>query len=57
MCRSLHTMTRLLGFVKMAIMRTVVIVATVAMGAAQLIWRVMRPPKQPALAQEWTADE
>jgi len=50
-------MTRLVGFVKMSIMRTVVIFATVAIAAAQMMWRVMRPPKLPAFAMEWTADE
>lgn len=52
MSRSQHTMTRPLGFVKMSIMRTVLIVATIAMGAAQLMWRVMRT-NQPALAPAW----
>ena len=33
------------------------IVATVAFGAAQLVWRVMRPSRQPASVTEWTADE
>ena len=56
-CRLIRTMTRLVGFVKMSIMRTVVIFATVAIAAAQMMWRVMRPPKLPDFAMEWTADE
>jgi hypothetical protein len=50
-------MTRLVGFGKMSIMRTVVIFAAVAIATAQMMWRVMRPPKLPAFATEWTADE
>lgn len=41
----------------MSVMRTMVILATVAVAAAQMMWRVMRPPKQPDFATEWTADE
>jgi hypothetical protein len=41
----------------MTIMRTVVILATVAVAVAQMMWRVMRPRKQPDFATEWTADE
>jgi hypothetical protein len=33
------------------------IMTTVVFGAAQLMWRVVRPSSQPALALEWTADE
>jgi hypothetical protein len=40
----------------MSIMRTIVIMATVAMAAAQMMWRVMRPLKV-ASATDWTADE
>jgi hypothetical protein len=50
-------MTRLLVREKMSTMRTLVMYATVATVAAQMLWRVMRPPKQPAFALEWTADE
>jgi len=39
------------------VMRTLLIIATVAFGAAQLMWRVMKPSRQPAFAMEWTADE
>jgi hypothetical protein len=38
-------------------MRTVEMLATVALAAAVMIWRVMRPPKHPDFATEWTADE
>ena len=51
------TMTRLFGFAKMVAMQTVVIMATVAIAGAQLMWRVVRPPKQPAFVRDWTADE
>ena len=57
MSRFLYTMTRLLVHEKMSSMRTLVMYATVATVAAQMLWRVMRPPKQPAFALEWTADE
>jgi hypothetical protein len=57
MSRSLYTMSRLVGLGKMSIMRTMVILATVAIAAAQVMWRVLRPPKVPAFAAEWTADE
>jgi len=57
MSRFLYTMTRLLVREKMSSMRTLVMYATVATVAAQMLWRVMRPPKQPAFAMEWTADE
>ena len=50
-------MTPAIVFEKMTSMRTMLIVATVAFGAAQLMWRVMRPSRQAALALEWTADE
>ena len=54
---SLYTMTAVLGSLKDVFMRTVLILATVATAAVQMMWRVMRSPKQPALAAEWTADE
>ena len=57
MSRFLYTMTRLLVHEMMSSMRTLVMYATVATVAAQMLWRVMRPPKQPAFALEWTADE
>jgi len=41
----------------MSVMRTVVIVATVAIAAAQMMWRVVRPARLPAYATEWIADE
>jgi hypothetical protein len=41
----------------MTVMRTMMVMATVAVAAAQMMWRVMRPPKVPAFAMEWTADE
>ena len=41
----------------MPIMRTMVILATVAMAAAQMMWRVMRTPRASTYATEWTADE
>ena len=44
-------------FLEDAVMRTLLIMATVAFGAAQLMWRVMKPSRQPAFAMEWTADE
>jgi hypothetical protein len=57
MSRSLYTMSRLVGLGKMSIMRTMVILATVAIAAVQVMWRVLSPPKVPAFAAEWTADE
>jgi hypothetical protein len=41
----------------MSRMRTVVILATVAMGALRLMWRVLSPPDAPGFVTEWTADE
>jgi hypothetical protein len=38
-------------------MRTVMMLATVSVAAAQMMWRVMRPHKQPDFEMEWTADE
>jgi hypothetical protein len=38
-------------------MRTFVIVATVAFGAASIIWRALNPAKRIDFATEWTADE
>jgi hypothetical protein len=50
-------MTRRFGVAKMVAMQTVVILATVVIASAQLMWRVVRPPKQPAYVRDWTADE
>jgi len=50
-------MTRSHRFVKMSVMRTFMVMAEVAVAAAQMMWRVMRSPKGPAFATEWTADE
>jgi hypothetical protein len=33
------------------------ILATVALAAAQIMWRVMRQPRRADSATEWTADE
>ena len=38
-------------------MRTLVIVATVAVGAVQIVWRAFNPSKPIEYATEWTADE
>jgi len=38
-------------------MRTLVIVATVAVGAVQIVWRAFNPSKPIDPAIEWTADE
>jgi hypothetical protein len=38
-------------------MRTMAMMATVALAAAQMMWRVVRQPKHPDSALEWTADE
>jgi len=38
-------------------MRTVVIVATVAMGALRIIWRAISPNDPLGSGEEWTADE
>jgi hypothetical protein len=38
-------------------MRTVVIVATVAMGALRMMWRVISPSDPLGSGEEWTADE
>ena len=50
-------MTRPIWFLEDVVMRTLLIMATVAFGAAQLIWHVIRPSRQPAFAPEWLADE
>ena len=50
-------MTPQIVVANMSFMRTMLIVATVAFGAAQLLWRAMRQGRQPAVATEWTADE
>jgi hypothetical protein len=41
----------------MSVMRKMMVMAAVAVAAAQMMWRVVRPPKVPAFAMEWTADE
>jgi hypothetical protein len=41
----------------MAVMRTVVIVATVAMGALRIMWRAFSPSDALGSGEEWTADE
>lgn len=38
-------------------MRTFVIMATVAFGAVNIIWRAFNPAKPIDFATEWTADE
>jgi hypothetical protein len=38
-------------------MRTVVIVATVAIGAIRIMWRALTPAAPIEFATEWTADE
>lgn len=38
-------------------MRTLVIMATVAIGAVHIMWRAFNPAKRMELATEWTADE
>jgi hypothetical protein len=38
-------------------MRTLVIVATVAVGAVQIMWRAFNPSRPIESATEWTADE
>lgn len=38
-------------------MRTVVIVATVAMGALRIMWRALSPSDPLGSGEEWTADE
>lgn len=50
-------MTRAQGFRKMFSMRTLVILATVAIGAVHILWRSWSPPKPIEFATEWTADE
>jgi hypothetical protein len=42
---------------KVRAMRTVLIVATVAIGAMRLMWRRLGPPVPLESATEWTADE
>jgi hypothetical protein len=54
--RSLHTMTPACRFATMSSMRTVLIVATVAIGAVRIMWRAFSPPRI-ALPEEWAADE
>jgi hypothetical protein len=50
-------MTRQHGFPKMSVMRKMMVMAAVAVAAVQMMWRVVRPPKVPAFAMDWTADE
>ena len=38
-------------------MRTVLIVATVAMGALRIVWRAFSPSDPLGSGEEWTADE
>lgn len=38
-------------------MRNLVIVATVAMGALRIIWRVLSPADPLGSGEDWTADE
>jgi hypothetical protein len=38
-------------------MRTVVIVATLSIGAFRIMWRAVSPSKPLDVAGEWTADE
>jgi hypothetical protein len=38
-------------------MRTVVIVATLSIGAFRIMWRAVSPSKPVDSAREWTADE
>jgi hypothetical protein len=38
-------------------MRTMVILATVAIGAMRLVWRALGPAQPLESATEWTADE
>ena len=53
--RVLDTMTPRSLVRIMSDMYTVVIMATVAVGAFRLIWRAFSPPEPEA--EEWTADE
>lgn len=55
--RSLHTMTQPPRLRRMHRMRTLVIMATVAIGAVHIMWRAFNPAKRMELATEWTADE
>jgi hypothetical protein len=50
-------MTRALGFGTMSSMRTVVIVATVAMDALRIMWRAFNSADALGSAEKWTADE
>jgi hypothetical protein len=45
------------GLAIMSSMRTMVIVATVALGAFQFFWRALSRPEPLDSAMEWTADE
>jgi len=42
---------------RMGAMRTVVIVATVAMAALRIVWRAFNPADPLGSGEEWTADE
>ena len=41
----------------MCVMRTAVIVATVAIGALRIMWRALSPADPLGSGEEWTADE
>jgi hypothetical protein len=41
----------------MYVMRNLVIVATVAMGALRIMWRALSPSDPLGSEEEWTADE
>jgi hypothetical protein len=45
------------SFAKVACMRNIVIMAIVAFGAVRIAWRMLSPPRTPAFATEWAADE
>ena len=50
-------MTRSAFLRTMCVMRTVVIVATVAMGALRIMWRAISAADPLGSGEEWTADE
>jgi hypothetical protein len=50
-------MTQPTGFGTMASMRTLVIVATLSIGALRIMWRSLSPSDPLGSREEWTADE
>jgi hypothetical protein len=55
--RLLYTMTQPAQPERMCVMRTMLIVATVAMAALRIMWHAFSPSDPLGSGEEWTADE